>query len=197
MQPFVKHTGIAAPLFRANIDTDQIVPKKFLLLTERTGFDKALFADWRFCPNGVENPDFVLNDSRYSAASVLLTGKNFGCGSSREHAAWALVQYGFRTVIAPSFADIFYSNAIKNGLLPIVIPENDIIRLVKNALEEKDYSITVDLGDRRVSDSFGFEQHFELDDFHRECLINGLDDISLTLRHERSITQYELKRRRA
>lgn len=191
MEPFTKHNGLALPLFQSNIDTDQIVPKKFLLWIERTGFEEALFYDWRHNTDGSINTDFVLNDSRYAGSSILLTGKNFGCGSSREHAPWALFQYGFRVIIAASFGDIFYSNALKTGLLPVALSEEKVAGLVKNAMEIKDYKLFVDLENQLVTDEYNFNSPFEIEEFRRYCLLNGLDDIGLTLQYESKISQYE------
>ena len=191
MKPFTTHTGQAMPLFMPNIDTDQIVPKKFLLKIERTGFDEALFYDWRNNADGSLTTDFVLNDPRYKGASILLVGKNFGCGSSREHAPWALLEYGFRVVIASAFADIFYNNSLKTGLLPVRIDERRVAELVERATTIDDYSITVDLVTQLVSDTCGFSERFEIDEFRRNCLLNGLDEIGLTLQHEADISQYE------
>jgi 3-isopropylmalate/(R)-2-methylmalate dehydratase small subunit len=191
MHPFVTHTGIAAPLDRPNVDTDQIIPKQFLKRIERTGFGQFLFFDWRFDPEGNPNPAFELNASRYTGASVLLAGRNFGCGSSREHAVWALADYGFRAIIAPSFADIFYSNALGNGLLPITLPDEQVAELVTRTREREGYRLTVDLERCVVEDETGLTRSFEIDPFSRHRLLNGLDDIGLTLQHEDRITAYE------
>jgi 3-isopropylmalate/(R)-2-methylmalate dehydratase small subunit len=191
MNPFHKHTGRVALLDRANVDTDQIIPKQFLKHIERTGFGEFLFYDWRFLPNGEPNTSFSLNYPRYRSASILVTGKNFGCGSSREHAPWALADFGFRALIAPSFADIFANNCMKNGLLPVVLTEAEVAELGKRAREIDEYEITVDLQDRRVMDSLGFSAGFAIDEFQRHCLLEGLDDIGLTLQHESEITAYE------
>ena len=193
MKPFRIHTGLAVPLDRANVDTDQIIPKQFLKRIERTGFGQFLFFDWRFLPNGEPNPEFTFNDPRYRGASILIAGKNFGCGSSREHAPWALADYGFRAIIAPSFADIFANNCMKNGLLPVVLATEVVDELMKRAAKT-DYQLTVDLEGKTVSDSLGLMVEFEIDEFQRYCLLQGLDDIGLTLKHETDITAYENQR---
>ena len=193
MNKFTKHTGLVAPLFQANIDTDQIIPKQFLKSIRRTGFGANLFNDWRFSSDGTPNREFVLNTPRYKQATILLAGKNFGCGSSREHAPWALAEYGFRAVIAPSFADIFYNNSLKNGFLPVVLAEEKIAELVRRAAENENYQLTIDLEKQVVSDSLGFNEAFPVNDFSRYCLLNGLDDIALTLQHEPAISAYENK----
>jgi 3-isopropylmalate/(R)-2-methylmalate dehydratase small subunit len=194
MRSFRIHTGLAAPLDRANVDTDQIIPKQFLKRIERTGFGQFLFYDWRFLPNGTPNPEFTLNDQRYGGASVLIAGKNFGCGSSREHAPWALADFGFRAVIAPSFADIFANNCMKNGMLPVTLAEEKVSQLMHRAAESEGYEVTVDLENRTISDSHGFSASFEIGDFQRYCLLEGLDDIGLTLRHEDDIARFETQR---
>lgn len=194
MKPFRIHRGLAAPLDRPNVDTDQIIPKQFLKRIERTGFGQFLFYDWAHSEDGTTNAAFVLNQPRYRGASILVAGKNFGCGSSREHAAWALADFGFSAIIAPSFADIFATNAMKNGLLPVVLAENDVATLIERAGRIPDYSITVDLERRVVSDEKGFSAPFTVDEFRRDCLLNGLDDIGLTLRHEAEIAAYEARR---
>lgn len=194
MTPFRSHTGIVAPLDRANVDTDQIIPKQFLKRVERTGFGEFLFYDWRFLPNGELNSSFVLNEPRYRRASILVVGKNFGCGSSREHAPWALADYGFRAVIATSFADIFANNCMKNALLPVTLPEHEVAVLIDNALEIDNYELTVDLEGRVVTDGRGFSASFAIDDFQRHCLLEGLDDIDLTLLYEADIAAYESER---
>jgi 3-isopropylmalate/(R)-2-methylmalate dehydratase small subunit len=194
MKPFCIHTGIVVPLDRANVDTDQIIPKQFLKRIERTGFGEFLFYDWRFKPGGEPDASFVLNELRYRGASVLVAGKNFGCGSSREHAPWALADYGFRAIIAPSFADIFANNCMKNGLLPVALRENEVAAIIEQARSSENYELTVDLERRLVTDSKGFAAAFVIDDFQRHCLLKGLDDIGLTLLHESDIAQYELKR---
>jgi 3-isopropylmalate/(R)-2-methylmalate dehydratase small subunit len=195
MIPFRKHTGHVALLDRANVDTDQIIPKQFLKRIERTGFGKFLFHDWRYLPNGDPNPSFSLNHPRCSGASILVTGKNFGCGSSREHAPWALADFGFRTIIAPSFADIFANNCLKNGLLPVVLPELEVTEIGRRVRESsKDYQVTVSLQDCSVTDSEGFSSTFVIDAFQRHCLLEGLDDVGLTLQHEAEIAAYESQR---
>ena len=191
MQPFRTLTSIAAPLDRSNVDTDQIIPKQFLKRIERTGYGEFLFFDWRRTPDGSPDPDFVLNKPRHAAAKILLAGKNFGCGSSREHAAWALNDFGFRCVIAPSFADIFYSNAGKNGILAVTLPEAGVALLMQRARDEENHSLTVSLEDQTVRDSHGYHARFEVDPFRRECLLDGLDDIALTLRHAEALDRYE------
>ena len=191
MEPFRQHTGIVVPLDRVNVDTDQIIPKQFLKRIERTGFGQFLFNDWRFTTDGQPNPEFILNAPRYKGSSILLAAKNFGCGSSREHAPWALGDYGFRAVIAPSFADIFSNNCVKNGLLTVVLTESEVNKLMKRAKETEGYRLTIDLQLKQVYDDKGFSASFEIDEFRRRCLLDGLDDIGLTLRHEAQITAYE------
>ncbi len=194
MQPFRTHTGLVAPLDRANVDTDQIIPKQFLKRIERTGFGQFAFYDWRFDGDGNPNHDFTLNQPRYKGTSVLVAGKNFGCGSSREHAPWALADFGFKAIIAPTFADIFYNNSLKNGLLLIKLSETQVAELLKRALDHEGYQVTVDLEQCRVSDSIGFVAPFEMDPFRRRCLLEGLDDIGLTFRFAQQITDYEQRR---
>ena len=191
MQPFVKHSGIVAPIDRPNIDTDQIIPKQFLKRIERTGFGQFLFYDWRYRNDGSDNPDFILNQPPYDKATILLARQNFGCGSSREHAPWALLDYGFRVIIAPSLADIFYNNCFKNGILPIRLDEAQVDQLFERALKQPGYKLTVDLESTQISDDQGLSIPFEVDAFRRQCLLEGLDDISLTLEHEDKITAYE------
>ncbi len=191
MQPFVKHTGLVAPLDRSNVDTDQIIPKQFLKRIERTGFGQYLFFDWRLNPDGSENPDFELNRPELHGASVLLARRNFGCGSSREHAPWALSDFGFKVIIAPSFADIFYNNCFKNGMLPVKLSEATVEELFRRAAEHPGYKLSVDLEACTVSDDFGWTTKFEIESFRRHCLLNGLDDIGLTLAHEDQISVYE------
>jgi 3-isopropylmalate/(R)-2-methylmalate dehydratase small subunit len=180
-----------APLARANVDTDQIIPKQFLKRIERTGFGQFLFYDWRYLPNGELNPSFVLNEPRYQGASILVADKNFGCGSSREHAPWALGEFGFRVIIAPSFADIFANNCFKNGMLPIALP--DVERFMKRAQEREDYNLTVDLETQIIADKDG-SVSFVVPEFQRYCLLEGLDDIALTLKHEDAIKAFEATR---
>jgi 3-isopropylmalate/(R)-2-methylmalate dehydratase small subunit len=191
MQPFRKHKGTVAPLYRANVDTDQIIPKQFLKKIEKTGFGEFLFNDWRRSAQGKLDPAFVLNQPQYSGASILVAAKNFGCGSSREHAVWALADFGFRAVIAPSFADIFANNCSKNGVLTVVLKENEVEQIARRAAEVGDYQLTVNLEDRTVRDDRGFAATFQIDDFTRHCLLEGLDDIGLTLQHQTEISAYE------
>lgn len=202
MDKFVQHTGIAVPLDRANVDTDAIIPKQFLKSIKRTGFGENLFDEWRYLDHGEPgmdcsqrplNPDFVLNEARYAGASILLTRKNFGCGSSREHAPWALQQYGFRAVIAPSFADIFFNNCLKNGLLPIVLSEDTVEALFQTVRAQSGAQITVDLPAQTVTLG-SIQASFEVDAFRKHCLINGLDDIGLTLQHAEHIRTFEAQR---
>ena len=188
MNSFRQHTGLVAPLDRANVDTDQIIPKQFLKRIERTGFGEFLFYDWRYLPDGQPNPSFVLNEPRYHGASILVADKNFGCGSSREHAPWALAEYGFRVIIAPSFADIFANNCFKNGMLPIATEVDEIMRRAK---EQEGYKLTVDLERQSIEDSNNLSILFVIGEFQRYCLLEGLDDIGLTLRHEEAIKAYE------
>ena len=197
MQPFSEHTGIVAPMDRVNVDTDQIIPKQFLKRIERTGFGQFLFYDWRFNDDGSANPEFVLNQSGYSGASIIVAGRNFGSGSSREHAPWALLDYGFRCVIAPSLADIFQKNCFENGLVPVLLPEDTTKRIIAAATSEPGYGLRVDLEECRVSDEAGLDVAFvvhnnaEVHAFRRYCLLNGLDDIGLTLQHEDKIEAFE------
>jgi 3-isopropylmalate/(R)-2-methylmalate dehydratase small subunit len=191
MKPFTVHRGRVAPLDRVNVDTDQIIPKQFLKRIEKTGFGQFVFYDWRFSADGKKIPDFVLHEPRYEGASILVAGKNFGCGSSREHAVWALSDFGFRAVISSSFADIFANNSTKNGFLTVRLPEDSVSTLMQRAHEIADYSVTIDLEKREVSDDHGFRASFPVDDFIRHCLLNGLDDIGLTLQHEAEIEAYE------
>lgn len=191
MQPFRKHKGKVAPLYRANIDTDQIIPKQFLKKIEKTGFGEFLFNDWRRSAQGKADESFVLNQSQYSGASILLAGKNFGCGSSREHAVWALADYGFRVVVAPSFADIFANNCVKNGMLTVVLKEQEAEDIAQRAEESPDYRLTVDLESCTVRDDQGLNANFSIDEFTRHCLLEGLDDIGLTLQHQSEISTYE------
>ncbi|MBN2024228.1 MAG: 3-isopropylmalate dehydratase small subunit [Pirellulales bacterium] len=194
MQPFTTHAGLVAPMDRANVDTDQIIPKQFLKRIERTGFGQFLFFDWRFHEDGSDNPEFELNRPECAGATILLARRNFGCGSSREHAPWALADYGFRAIVAPSFADIFYNNCFKNGLLPIRLDEPAVDDLFARAARHAGYRLTVDLAARTLSDEHGLSLAFEVDDFRRHCLLNGLDDIGLTLQHEPEIAAYEKSR---
>ncbi|WP_417553167.1 3-isopropylmalate dehydratase small subunit [Marinomonas fungiae] len=203
MRPFTKHTGIAAPLDLANVDTDMIIPKQFLKSIKRTGFGKNLFDELRYedegqpdqeCTGRPLRKDFVLNQARYQGSSILLARKNFGCGSSREHAPWALDDYGFRSVIAPSFADIFYNNCFKNGLLPIVLTEEEVDQLFKEVAANEGYELTIDLEAQKVISPSGAEFSFEVDAFRKHCLLNGLDDIGLTLQESDAINAYEEQR---
>ncbi len=191
MQPFTSHTGLVAPMDRTDVDTDQIIPKQFLQRIERTGFGQFLFFDWRFLDDGSDNPDFELNKPEHAGATILLARRNFGCGSSREHAPWALEDYGFRTILAPSFADIFYNNCFKNGMLPIKLDEQAVDDLFKRAAEHSGYKLTVDLEQCEITDEHDLSLKFELDAFRRECLLKGLDDIALTLQREEKIAEYE------
>ena len=202
MQPFTKHTGIVAPMDRVNVDTDQIIPKQFLKRIERTGFGQFLFFDWRFNEDGTPNPDFELNKPGYQGASVLATRRNFGSGSSREHAPWALLDYGFRCIIAPSFADIFHKNCFDNGIVPVHLPEDKVDAIIATAQQRPGYRLTVDLQACQLTDQDGLELDFkvhndpETHEFRRYCLLNGLDDIALTLQHEDKITAFESRRGR-
>jgi 3-isopropylmalate/(R)-2-methylmalate dehydratase small subunit len=191
MIPFRTHTGLVAPLDRANVDTDQIIPKQFLKRIERTGFGEFLFYDWRRLPNGEVEPSFPLNQAEYLGASILIAEKNFGCGSSREHAPWALGDFGFRAIIAPSFADIFANNCLKNGLLPVVLEEHEVGAIFQRTRELAGYQLTVDLQRKLVTDNENFVAPFFINDFQRECLMEGLDDVGLTLRHDAEIAAYE------
>jgi 3-isopropylmalate/(R)-2-methylmalate dehydratase small subunit len=197
MQPFRKHTGMVVPLDKVNVDTDQIIPKQFLKRIERTGFGEFLFYDWRFAADGKQRAnqtgDFVLDAPRYRKASILVAGKNFGCGSSREHAVWALADYGFRAVIAPSFADIFSNNSLKNGLLTVALNDQQVAEIMRRSKQVEPYQLTVDLETLRVEDRQGFSASFAMDEFSRHCLLNGLDDIGLTLQHEAEIGAYETR----
>jgi 3-isopropylmalate/(R)-2-methylmalate dehydratase small subunit len=195
MQPFTTHAGVVAALDRANVDTDQIIPKQFLKRIERTGFGQFLFFDWRFLPDGSPNPEFELNQPPAAGASILLARRNFGCGSSREHAPWSLADYGFRAVIAPTFADIFFNNCFQNGMVPIRLDEADVDELFKRAAaaaaKGEQYRLKVDLQACTVGDDAGFERSFTVDPFRRHCLLEGLDDIGLTLRHADAISTWE------
>ena len=191
MQPFIKHTGLVAPMDRVNVDTDQMVPKQFLKLQTREGYGRVLFYDWRYLPGEKPNPEFPLNFPRYRGASVLLARANFGCGSSREHAPWAILDYGFRCILAPSYADIFYNNCFKNGILPVTLSDAHVDGLFKRAEAEEGYRLTVDLQHQLITDDFGLRLPFEIDAFRKKCLLKGLDDIGLTLEHEADISAYE------
>src|ERR671937_573968 len=194
MDRFIRHTGLVAPLDRVDVDTDQIIPKQFLKSIARTGYDQGLFYDWRFLPDGSPNPDFMLNQPRYQGASILVSGRNFGIGSSREHAPWALQQFGFRAVIAPSFGDIFTNNSYQNGLLPVVLPEAVVHELLRRAEQEQGYRLTIDLEKQTVSDQRDALASFEIDPAVKHRLLNGLDDIGLTLSHAGEIEAFEARR---
>jgi 3-isopropylmalate/(R)-2-methylmalate dehydratase small subunit len=193
MEPFIKHTGLVAPLDRVNVDTDQMVPKQFLKLLTRQGYGRVLFYDWRYLPGEKPNPEFVLNAPRYKGASVILARANFGCGSSREHAPWAILDYGFRAILAPSYADIFYNNCFKNGILPVTLTNEQMDELFRRTEAREGYRVTVDLERREVTDDQGLRYSFQVDPFRRDCLLRGLDDIGLTLVHEADITSFEKK----
>jgi 3-isopropylmalate/(R)-2-methylmalate dehydratase small subunit len=194
MEKFTKMTGVAAPMDMINIDTDMVIPKQYLTTIERTGLGKGLFHEMRYIKDGSENPDFVLNKPAYREASILITGDNFGCGSSREHAPWALMDFGFRCIIAPSFADIFYNNCFKNGVLPIHLPKEDVEKLMDAAIRGANATITVDLESQTITGPDGGEIKFELDKFKKHCLLNGLDDIGLTMQNEDKISTFEKAR---
>ena len=204
MEPFTIHTGLVAPLDRANVDTDAIIPKQFLKSIKRSGFGPNLFDAWRYLDQGEPgmdssrrplNPDFVLNDPRYRGASILLARENFGCGSSREHAPWALVDYGFRAIIAPSYADIFFNNCFKNGLLPIVLPERSVDRLFDDTNVFPGFRLTIDLQQQTIATTDGsLTMSFDVDPFRKHCLLNGFDDIGLTLQHADAIREFEARR---
>jgi 3-isopropylmalate/(R)-2-methylmalate dehydratase small subunit len=193
MEPFRTLTSLAAPLDRANVDTDQIIPKQFLKRIERTGYGEFLFFDWRRTATGEQDASFELNQPRYKGAQILIAGKNFACGSSREHAAWALSDFGFRVVIAPTFADIFFSNAGKNGIVLARLAEEQVAMLLRNAKTIPNYQLTVSLEEQTVADNQGFRASFEVDPFRKFCLIEGLDDIGLTLRHSAELDTFEAK----
>jgi 3-isopropylmalate/(R)-2-methylmalate dehydratase small subunit len=195
MKPFTTHSGPVATLPRVNVDTDQIIPKQFLKRIERTGFGQYLFFDWRFRPDGSPDPGFELNQPRAQGASILVAGSNFGCGSSREHAPWALSEYGFRAVIAPSFADIFYNNCCQTGLLPVRLTQADVAELFRRAdAAPAGYELTVDLQLQRVADQSGFAARFEMDGYRRDMLLRGLDEIGQTLLQESAIAAFEQQR---
>jgi 3-isopropylmalate/(R)-2-methylmalate dehydratase small subunit len=193
MQPFRIHTGKVAPLLRANVDTDQIIPKQFLKRIEKTGFGEFLFYDWRRKSDGTMDPEFPLNQPRYAGASILVAGKNFGCGSSREHAVWALENFGFRAVIAPAFADIFANNCVQNGVLTVVLPEDQVAEIGRRAETTSAYQLTVDLEKCHLKDDQGFTTNFAVDESVRRRLLEGLDDIGITLLHETEIAAYEAR----
>ncbi|WP_102029306.1 3-isopropylmalate dehydratase small subunit [Salirhabdus sp. Marseille-P4669] len=192
MEPIRVHEGFVYPLNRVNVDTDQIIPKQFLKRIERQGFGEFLFFNWRFDENGNIKEDFTLNQPKYKEASILVAGENFGCGSSREHAPWALQDFGFKVIIAPSFADIFYNNCFKNGILPVVLKEEEVNQLITKAEEDK-YTIAVNLEDQVVTDSKNFVANFEISSYQKEMLLNGWDEIAVTLNLESKIEQFELK----
>lgn len=194
MQPFRVHRGIVAPLDRVNVDTDQIIPKQFLKRIERTGFGKFLFFDWRYIDGVNPDPSFELNAPRYQGASILLTRDNFGCGSSREHAPWALLDYGFRVIIAPSFADIFYNNCFQNGILPVILESGTVQKLFEKTAATEGYQLTVDLEKCEIRDDDGLAIPFTIDEYRRYRLLNGLDDIGITLQYEEKIAEYERRR---
>lgn len=204
MQPFTTVTGVVAPLERANVDTDAIIPKQFLKSIQRTGFGPFLFDEWRYldrgepgqdCTHRPLNTEFVLNQPRYRSAQILLAGRNFGCGSSREHAPWALLDYGFRAVIAPSYADIFYNNCLKNGILPVIVEEEIVAHLFQAVFNTVNFILTIDLSTQTVTTSTGEQYSFEIDPFRKHCLLNGLDDIALTLQYTQDIIAYETRRK--
>jgi 3-isopropylmalate/(R)-2-methylmalate dehydratase small subunit len=195
MQPFTKLSGVAAPLPMVNVDTDMIIPKQFLKTTKRTGLGSALFFEQRYNDDGSDRPEFVLNKPAYRSAQILVAGANFGCGSSREHAPWALLDFGIRCVIAPSFADIFYNNCFKNGILPIALPQADVDKLMDDAERGANAVVSVDLEKQEIRGPDGGCIKFEIDPFRKQCLLNGWDDIGLTLRHESEISDFEAKRR--
>ena len=195
MDAFTVLTGLVAPLDRVNVDTDQIIPKQYLKTIKRTGLREGLFTDWRYGSDGSPNPDFFLNQPRYQGATILLARDNFGCGSSREHAPWALLDYGFRCMIAPSFADIFFNNCFKNGMLPVVLQPAEVAQLFKEVAAQPGYQLTVDLAAQTVTTPAGASFRFNIDPFGKECLLKGLDEIGLTLQHEADITAYEQRRK--
>ncbi|GIO10927.1 3-isopropylmalate dehydratase small subunit [Cohnella xylanilytica] len=193
MQPFIKETGLVAPVDRVNVDTDAIIPKQFLKRIERSGFGQFLFFEWRWDEKGNEIPEFSLNQPRYKGSSILISRANFGCGSSREHAPWAILDYGFKVVIAPSFADIFYNNCFKNGILPIKLSEEQVEELFQRTNANEGYKLTVDLENKAITDELGLRIEFDLDEHRRQFLLQGLDDIGLTLKHADAISAYEAK----
>lgn len=194
MEKFIRHSGIVAPVDRVNVDTDAIIPKQFLKRIERTGFGQFLFYEWRFLEDGTTpNENFEMNKPRYKGASVLISRANFGCGSSREHAPWAILDYGFKVIVAPSFADIFYNNCFKNGILPIKLSEEQVEELFQRTAKHEGYQLHVDLENKVLRDDYGLEINFDLDEHRRQFLLQGLDDIGLTLQHEDKIAAYEAK----
>lgn len=195
MKPFTTLTGLVAPLDRMNVDTDQVIPKQFLKTIKRTGLREGLFFDWRKLKDGSPDPSFFLNQPRYQGATILLTRDNFGCGSSREHAPWALLDQGFRCIIAPSFADIFYNNCFQNSILPVVLRAEEVQPLMQDVIDTEGYRLTVDLHHQTVTAPNGITYRFEIDPFRKDCLYRGLDAIGLTLQHEKAITAYESRRK--
>ncbi len=193
MQPFTTHTGKVAVLNRANVDTDQIIPKQFLKRIEKTGYGRFAFFDWRYLADGTENPDFELNQEKSKGATILLAGENFGCGSSREHAPWALSDYGFQVILAPSYADIFHQNCLKNGLLPISL-DQAVLDMIREKTNEEDYVLTINLGEQLISDNQGLSISFEVDPYWKDMLLHGKDEIDLTLNYDEQITQFEARR---
>ena len=197
MEPFAEQKGVVAALDRVNVDTDQIIPKQFLKRIERTGFGQFLFFDWKFLADGSLNPDFELNREEFEGATILLAGANFGCGSSREHAPWSLLDYGIRVIIAPSFADIFFNNCFKNGMLPIRLPQAEVDRLFERVEETRGYQLSIDLERQTITDDHGLSLRFEVESFRRDALLRGLDDIGLALQQEDKIEAFEARRRAA
>ena len=195
MQKFTTLTGVAAPLPMINVDTDKIIPKQYLKTIERTGLGKALFHELRYNSDGSEKPEFVLNQPAYRKAEILVAGENFGCGSSREHAPWALLDFGIRAVIAPSFADIFHSNCFKNGILPIALPAETVAHLMDDARKGSNARLAIDLASQTITRPDGQVVHFEVDQFRKQCLLDGVDDIGLTLKKEPAITRFEDRRK--
>jgi 3-isopropylmalate/(R)-2-methylmalate dehydratase small subunit len=196
LEPFTTHTGLVMPLDRRNVNTDEIIPARFLKTIKRTGFAEALFANWRFLADGTPNPDFILNKPRYKEASILLAGDNFGCGSSREHAPWSIREYGFRSIIAPSFADIFYNNCFNNGILPVTLDEAVVQELMKTVEEREGYTLGIDLAEQTVTTPDGRVLPFAIDAVRKQALLEGLDNIGWTLSHNDEITAYEAQRKR-
>jgi len=194
LEKFTKLTSIVAPLDRANVDTDQIIPKQFLKRIERTGFGEFAFFDWRYLEDGVPNPDFILNEERYAGANILVGGRNFGSGSSREHAPWALMEMGFKAIIATSFADIFRNNCMQNGMLPVILQESEVDTIMARALRGSGYKVTVDLESQTVTDDQGLNASFEVDPFRKNSLLEGLDDVGITLTLGEAIDSFEEKR---
>jgi 3-isopropylmalate/(R)-2-methylmalate dehydratase small subunit len=193
MEKFIKHTGLVAPLDRVNVDTDQIIPKQFLKRIERTGFGKFAFFDWRYLEDGVPNPDFILNSPKFSGASILVTGPNFGSGSSREHAPWALYEYGFKVIISTSFADIFRNNCMQNGIITVVLNTKEVDKIMSNSIRIPNYKLTVNLENQNLEDNIDFSANFDFDPFRKDSILKGLDDIGITLQHADKISKYESK----